>query len=60
MICVQVSTEAGHVFCCDVRTDTPVFTLKAHDDAIPGEQSSPFLPLPSSLSQSFDDFVNDI
>ena len=62
LIYVQVSTETGHVFYCDVRTDTPVFTLKAHDDAIPGEQSSPF-PTPTpppSLSQSFDDVVNDV
>ena len=40
MISVQVSTENGHVFCCDVRVDTPVYTLKAHDDAIPGELSN--------------------
>ena len=58
---MQVSTENGHVFCCDVRTDTPVFILKAHDDAIPGEQSSPF-PTPTLpfLSRSFDDVVNDV
>ncbi|KAJ7379071.1 rRNA-processing protein [Desmophyllum pertusum] len=39
-----VSTETGHVFCCDVRTDTPVFTLKAHDDAIPGLALSSQVP----------------
>lgn len=27
------------MFCCDVRTDDPVYTLKAHDDAIPGKVS---------------------
>lgn len=37
MVFVQISTEDGHVFCCDVRADGPVFTLKAHDNAIPGE-----------------------
>lgn len=39
-----VSTENGHVFCCDVRTDTPVFILKAHDDAIPGLALSSQVP----------------
>ena len=37
MVFLQISTEDGHVFCCDVRADGPVFTLKAHDNAIPGE-----------------------
>lgn len=39
-----VSTENGHVFCCDVRTDDPVYTLKAHDDAIPGLALSSQVP----------------
>jgi len=39
-----VSTEDGHVFCCDVRTDSPVYTLKAHDDAIPGLALSSQVP----------------
>ena len=34
--CLQVSTESGHVYYCDVRTESPVFTLKAHDDAVAG------------------------
>lgn len=38
------STENGHVFCCDVRTDAPVYTLKAHDDAIPGLALSSQVP----------------
>ncbi|XP_068710314.1 periodic tryptophan protein 1 homolog [Montipora foliosa] len=39
-----VSTENGHVFCCDVRTDAPVYTLKAHDEAIPGIALSSQVP----------------
>lgn len=39
-----VSTEDGHVFCCDVRADGPVFTLKAHDNAIPGLALSSQVP----------------
>lgn len=39
-----ISTEDGHVFCCDVRADGPVFTLKAHDNAIPGLALSSQVP----------------
>lgn len=38
------STESGHVFCCDVRTDTPIFTLQAHDDAVSGLALSSQVP----------------
>ena len=27
------------MFCCDVGTDTAIFTLQAHDDAVSGNMS---------------------
>ena len=32
----QASTDKGNIYCCDVRTNSPVFTLHAHDEAVTG------------------------
>ncbi|XP_031557007.1 periodic tryptophan protein 1 homolog [Actinia tenebrosa] len=38
------STDNGCVYCCDVRTDSPVFTINAHDSAIGGMSLSSQVP----------------
>ncbi|CAB4038139.1 periodic tryptophan 1 homolog, partial [Paramuricea clavata] len=38
------STDKGNIYCCDVRTNDPVFTLHAHDEAATGIALSSQLP----------------
>ncbi|XP_028409152.1 periodic tryptophan protein 1 homolog [Dendronephthya gigantea] len=50
------STDKGSIFCCDVRTNDPVFTLHAHDEAVTGIALSSQLP-GCLVSVSQDKFV---